>query len=111
MSCDGPDCGDCRLSKRKWDHRELAFVLPPRPIGCNPYYGTPPVFGSQMSAAAGSGDKKTAFYDEVDRRCDEPSDFDFPGPKYVSISSSILFLAFYANDNSVLISCLCDQDV
>ena len=109
MSCDDPDCAGCRLSKRKWEHRTLAFVLPPRPIGCNPYRGTPPVFGSQMSAAA--DDEKDAFYEEVDRGCDEPSDFDFPGSKSVSISSSILLLAFYAHDNSVLISYSCAQDV
>ena len=109
MSCDDPDCAGCRLSKRKWEHRTLAFVLPPRPIGCNPYRGTPPVFGSQMSAAA--DDEKDAFYEEVDRRCDEPADFDSPGSKSVSISSSILLLAFYANDNTVLISYLCVQDV
>ena len=92
MSCDDPDCVGCRLSKRKWEHRTLAFVLPPRPIGCNPYRGTPPVFGSQMSAAAGAGrstkaaagagratkttdDEYEKRCDALDRRCDEPSDF------------------------------------
>ena len=107
--CDTPDCAGRRVSKRKWSHD--VFVPPPYPIGVNPYFGYPPVFGSQRSAAAGAGDEKDAFYEEVDRRCDEPADFDFPGSKSVSISSSILLLAFYANDNAVLISYLCVQDV
>ncbi len=67
-----------RVSKRKWSND--AFVIPPYPLGVNPYLEYAPVFGSrmQMSAATGAGadddDTYTKRCDSLDRRCDDPND-------------------------------------